>query len=112
MKLLDPADEQQQFSFTLFNTTVYNLRLMVRASGWAKTQKEMNRAGKLGKYLPNIADAKPGNKDWDYAMHEPITISESQRDTLRKCVKHFIEVGAIPNDEMGMEILENFGAPE
>jgi hypothetical protein len=98
------------------------LRDMLSATGWAKTTSDIILGGGLlVSTVPEVpeppaqdnklskAEQLKVNQEWAATPVPEFSVSEKEREAIRKCVKHFAEQGAIPPNKQGADLLVAFG---
>lgn len=92
------------------------LRSIVSGNGWAKTIQDIMLGGGLMVKLPeyaNIPTEDKKAKEWAEIKEAEFEVTEKERDSIKKAIAHFVELGAIPTNKGAVELLTAFGyAPE
>jgi len=106
------VDGEKQHPLALSRGAVVVLRDIVRMPGWAKGDKQLRRAIKLGKRLPKLVvpeGMSEEERDEWLAVAHPITLGERDRDLAKACVRHFVDAGSFSPTEHVEALLTELG---
>lgn len=86
---------------------------LLGSTGWCKTTQDIIVSGGLLARLPeeSIPDRMTVSEftTWAAKLVAEFTITEKERDTVKKCIKHFVEEGKVPGNKYATELLLAFG---
>lgn len=106
------ATEEKQHEFNLSQQALHGFTEMVKSPEWAKAPKEQRKAFRLRRALPKIVRPAAADDAWGEAKVPEFKLTETLRDTGKKCLTHFSELGKLMNNETVEELFDAFGVYE
>jgi len=109
------------YEIKLSNGATNFLRNMLNSTGWAKTVSDIILGGGLLVEVVPEVEVPPATEgelklaydkrlnEWSTAGEYKFSVSDKQREAIRRCIKHFAEQAGIPPNRSSAMLLTAFG---